>query len=67
MVTSFGFKENPINQCIYIKFNESKLVIFILHVDDILLTNNNKSLFHETKSFLSDNFEMKDLAKHNLF
>ena len=31
----------------------------ILYVDDILLATNALSLLHETKSFLSENFEMK--------
>ena len=49
VVTSFGFKENPVDQCIYVKFSGSKFVILVLYVDDILLASNNKDLLHETK------------------
>ena len=34
----------------------------MLYVDDILFTTNNLALLHETKSFLSKNFEMKDIG-----
>ena len=34
----------------------------VLYVDDILLANSDIGLFHESKRFLSNNFEMKDLG-----
>ena len=39
----------------------SKFIFLILYVDDILLASSDISLLHETKKFLSKNFEMKDL------
>jgi hypothetical protein len=38
-----------------------KFIFLILYVDDILLTSSDASLLLETKSFLSLNFDMKDL------
>ena len=62
MITSFGFKENTIDQCIYLKFNGSKFIILVLYVDDILLASSDVGLLHETKRFLSSKFDMKDLG-----
>ena len=62
MITSFGFKENTVDQCIYQKINGSKFILLVLYVDDILLASNDIGLLHETKRFLSNNFEMKDLV-----
>ena len=62
MIISFGFKENTIDQCIYLKFSGSKSIILVLYVDDILLASSDVELLHETKRFLSSKFDMKDLG-----
>jgi len=51
-IVSFGFKENTVDRCIYLKVS-----------DDILLTTNDLGLLSETKKFLSNNFEMKDMGE----
>lgn len=58
----FRFKKNLIDQCIYIKAGGSKIIFFILYVDDILLTTNYLGLLHETKEFLFKNFEIKNIG-----
>jgi hypothetical protein len=58
----FGFKENEDNY-IYAKFKNVKSIFLILYVHDILLVSNDVSLLLETKSFLSSNFDMKDLGE----
>ena len=35
----------------------------ILYVDDILLASSDLGLLHETKKFLTKNFEMKDMGE----
>jgi hypothetical protein len=47
----------------YVKFRSEKFIFLILYVDDILLTSSDVSLQMETNSFLSSNFDMKDLGK----
>ena len=59
IITSFRFKENIVNGCIYLKVNGSKFIFMILYVDDILLVTNDLGLLHETKKFLSKNLQMK--------
>ena len=62
MITSFGFKENTFDQCIYLKFSGSKFIILVLYVDDILFASSDVELLHETKRFISSKFGMKDLG-----
>ena len=50
------------DQCIYHKFKESRLIFLMLYVNGVLLASNDMVLLLETKSFLSKNFEMKDLG-----
>ena len=60
IVTSFGFIENVVDSCLYLKVNGSKFMILVLYVDDILLTSSDLALLHETKSFFSQNFNIKN-------
>jgi len=60
---SFGFKENTIDWCIYLKVSGGKFIFLFLYVDDILLVANDLGLLSETKKFLSNNFEMKDMGE----
>ena len=47
---------------VYHKFSGSKFIFLMLYVKDILLASSGIGLLHETKKFLSKNFEMKDLG-----
>jgi hypothetical protein len=51
-----------VNNCIYVKFKGKDFTILVLYVDDILLVSSDKNMLYETKSFLSSNFDMKDLG-----
>ena len=62
-VMSFGFKENIVDRCIYLKVSGSKFIFLVLYVDDILLASNDLGLLSETKKFLFSNFEMKDMGE----
>jgi len=64
-IVSFVFKENIVGWCIYLKVSGSKVIFLILYVDDILLATNDLGLLHETKKFLSSNFEMKDMGEES--
>jgi len=62
IISSFGFDENPMDQCIYHKVSGSKICFLFVYVDDILLTANDRDLLHEAKQFLSKNFDTKDMG-----
>ena len=53
VIRNFGFSENKVDNCIYIKFKGKDFTILVLYVDDILLASSNKDMLYETKSFLS--------------
>ena len=63
IILSYGFEMNVVDDCVYQKFSGSKFIFLVLYVDDILLATNDMSFLHETKKFLSNNFEMKDLGE----
>jgi hypothetical protein len=48
---------------VYYHFNVDRGVILCLYVDDILLFRTYLDLINQTKSFLSQNFDMKDLGE----
>jgi len=62
VVTFLGFKKNIVDQCIYLKFSESKFIILVLYVDDILLASNDVDFLHETKQMLMTHFDAKALG-----
>jgi hypothetical protein len=64
VISSFGFVEKIMDQCIYLKVSGNKICFLVLYVDDILLATNDKGLLHEVKQFLSKNFDMKDMVRH---
>jgi len=60
IIVSIRVKKNIVNWCIYLKVSGSKVIFLILYVVDILHVINDFGLLHETKKFLSSNFEVKD-------
>ena len=50
------------DHCVYSKRSGSKFVIITLYVDDILIARNNVEYLKDIKSWLSSNFEMKDMG-----
>ncbi|WRX15092.1 Terpene synthase [Theobroma cacao] len=62
VITSMGFEENKVDQCIYLKINGSKFIFLVLYVDDIMLASNHVGLLHETKQLSSKTFDMKNLG-----
>ena len=60
VITANGFKENIVDQCIYMKVSGNKYIFSVLYVDDILLATNDTDLLIETKQLLFNHFDMKD-------
>ena len=63
IIVSYGFVENTVDQCIYMKVSGSEFIILVLYVDNIFLATNDVGLLHNVKKFLSNNFEMKYMVE----
>ncbi|KAL0370024.1 UNVERIFIED_CONTAM: Retrovirus-related Pol polyprotein from transposon TNT 1-94 [Sesamum angustifolium] len=60
---AFGFTVNENDKCIYCKVKGDRIIILCLYVDDILLIGSCIEIITETKSFLKNKFEMKDMGE----
>ena len=49
--------------CVYLKRSNNDFVILFLYVDSILLAGKSKEMIDIVKSWLSSNFEMKDMGE----
>lgn len=54
------------DRCVYYRHGGGNSVILCLYVDDILIFGINIDAINEVKSFLSKNFDMKDLGEANV-
>nr|ABF98658.1 retrotransposon protein, putative, Ty1-copia subclass [Oryza sativa Japonica Group] len=57
-----GFAVNKADKCVYYRHGGGEGVLLCLYVDDILIFGTNLEVINEVKSFLSQNFDMKDLG-----
>jgi hypothetical protein len=62
-LTSASFVVNEADKCVYYRYGGGKGVILCLYVDDIRILGMSLDVIKETKDFLSNNFEMKDLGE----
>jgi hypothetical protein len=62
-LTSVGFIVNEVDKYVYYRYGGGEGVILCLYVDDILILGTSLDVIKETKDFLSNNFEMKDLRE----
>ncbi|KAK4392634.1 Retrovirus-related Pol polyprotein from transposon TNT 1-94 [Sesamum angolense] len=62
-IIAFDFTVNENDKCIYCKVKGDRIIILCLYVDDILLIGSCIEIITETKSFLKNKFEMKDMGE----
>lgn len=60
---TFGFIENNLDQCIYLKINGNKFIVLILHAENILLASNDLGILRETRDYHEKNFDIKDMGE----
>ena len=57
-----GFDNCDGEPTLYIKENDSKILIFVFYVDDLIFTGNYVSLIVDFKTVMKSEFEMTDLG-----
>jgi hypothetical protein len=62
-MTQAGFVVNEAHKCAYYCYGGGRGVIMFLNVDDILIFGDDTDVIKEVKSFLFQNFDMKDLGE----
>lgn len=62
-VKSYSFEQNVDEPCVYKKINRKVVAFLVLYVDDILLIGNDVSYLTDIKSWLANQFQMKDLGE----
>jgi hypothetical protein len=63
IMTQAGFVVNEADKCVYYRYGGGRGVIMCLYVDDILIFRIDIDVIKEVKSFLFQNFDMKDLGE----
>ena len=62
-IKSYDFEQNVDEPCVYKRVIDGKVVFLVLYVDDILLIGNDVRILSDVKSWLTNQFQMKDLGE----
>lgn len=66
-LSSSGFKNSRSDTSFFFKRTESKLIIMLIYVDDIIITGNDNKGIEEAVRDLNKTFILKDLGDLNFF
>jgi len=66
-IKAFGYQQSSSDHTLFIKHNEGKLTILIIYVDDMIVTGNDSIKKEALQTYLSREFEMKDLGPLKYF
>ena len=64
---AFGYRQSHSDHTLFIKHSRGKLTALIIYVDDMIVTGNNDAEMKALQSYLSHEFEMKDLGPLKYF
>jgi hypothetical protein len=64
---AFGYQQSSSDHTLFIKHKEGKLTILIIYVDDMIVTGNDSVEKESLQTYLSREFEMKDLGPLKYF
>lgn len=58
-----GYKQNPVDHCVYSRQTASETVILIIWVDDVIIAANSEDAIRNVKQMLNEKFKMKALGE----
>ena len=64
---SNGFEISKVDHSLYMKKTRCRLIVIVIHVDDIIVRRNSKDEIAHVKKVLGANFDMKDLGELKYF
>src|SRR5215813_6831832 len=62
-IKSYNFEQNVDEPCVYKRVIDGKVVFLVLYVYDILLIGNDVKILSDVKTWLANQFQMKDLGE----
>lgn len=66
-MNQLNFSYSPHDSALFVRSTACGIVLLLLYVDDMIITNSDDIGVQELKTYLSQQFEMKDLSKLNYF
>ncbi|CAM8893378.1 unnamed protein product [Rhodiola kirilowii] len=63
----FGYKQSNFDHTLFIKQKNGRITTLIVYVDDMIITGDDSEEIEALKTYLSKEFEMKDLGKLKYF
>lgn len=62
-----NFKQYKADYSLFVRSQHGKFTCLLIYVDDVILTGNNLQDIEDTKSFLKNQFKLKDLGELKYF
>ena len=66
-IKSFGYHQSNLDHTLFLKNQHGKITALIVYVDDMVVTGNDPDEKKALQSYLSSEFEMKDLGHLKYF
>lgn len=67
VVARKGFVPSSYDFALFLQTNNAKIIIILLYIDDMIIIGNDIFRIQSFQTFLSQNFEIKDLGRLNYF
>ena len=67
MIEKFGTQKSKSDHSVFYRNSQADIILLVVYVDDIIITRNDMAGISSLKSFLQDQFHIKDLGMLKYF